>query len=214
MKHFKKRNSKKKKAFTLIELIVVIAILGILVLLAAPNFLGYTEKAQIAKLTSNAKSIEKASEMFYMDNEDWPRLTDEPYTSDELKDFSERIYDTTGKEANLNPNGNYYNIDYDELGEYVKVTDDKRNYILQNPVGKIFYMDNLSDAGENRVNYDKPVEVIPDKPVEVIPEEEIMYEFSNAGAVGRFGHTKAQLNKAYLGTDLEAQIVSNKGLQT
>lgn len=207
MEHLKRINSKKKKAFTLIELIVVIAILGILVLLAAPNFLGYTEKAQIAKLTSNAKSIQKASEIYYMDKEDWPRLTDEPYTSEELKDFSERMYDVTGKEANLDPNGNYYNIDYDKLGEYVKVTDDKRNYILQNPVGKIFYMDNLSDAGENRVNYDnldKSEEVVPDT-----PEEIGSFTFETAGALGRLGPTQEQLNDFYGASTIQ----SSNGIQ-
>lgn len=35
---------KNRKAFTIIELIVVIAILGILVLLAGPRLLGYVEK--------------------------------------------------------------------------------------------------------------------------------------------------------------------------
>lgn len=39
-----------KRGFTLIELLTVIAILGILVLLAAPKFLGYAEKANIVKI--------------------------------------------------------------------------------------------------------------------------------------------------------------------
>lgn len=47
-----------KKGFTLIELLTVIAILGILVLLAAPKFLGYTEKARLQHITHDVKVME------------------------------------------------------------------------------------------------------------------------------------------------------------
>ena len=46
MKWFRKRMN--KKGFTLIELIIVIAILGILAALAIPRFAGFTEQAKIA----------------------------------------------------------------------------------------------------------------------------------------------------------------------
>lgn len=51
---------KKKKGFTLIELIVVIAVLGILVLLAAPKFLGYTKDAKLAQIVADIKTIENS----------------------------------------------------------------------------------------------------------------------------------------------------------
>ena len=47
-----------KKGFTLIELLTVIAILGILVLLAAPKFLGYTEQAKLAQIKNDVKAHE------------------------------------------------------------------------------------------------------------------------------------------------------------
>ena len=144
---------KNKNAFTLIELIITIAVLGVLVLLAAPRFGGHVQTAEMTKGFADAKSIQKASELYFMDNEDWPRLTDDPYTSEEIKAYSEHIYDTTGKEVNLDPNGNYYNIDYNKLKEYIKVPSNKEDYILQNPVGKVFYMDELTESGSNRVDY-------------------------------------------------------------
>ena len=201
---------KNNKAFTLIELIVTIAVLGILVLLAAPKFSGHIKDAELTRGFADAKSIQKASEMYFMDNEDWPRLTDEPYTSEEIKAYSEHIYDTTGKEIQLNPSGNYYNIDYDKLSKYVKAPTNKENYILQNPVGKVFYMDKLTEAGKDRVDYANGS--VPSEPEEPA-EEYTSATFTNAEATGMTGPTQEQLDKAYIGSVLEGKVVSNSGIQ-
>ena len=145
------RKLKIKKGFTLIELIVVIAILGILVLLAAPRMLGYTERAKIAELTNNNKVIETASQMYHMDNDDWPRLTDDPYTADEVDAFAEKIYHLTGEEVELDPDGNYYDIDFDKISEHVKIPGDPANYILQNPVGKVYALYEPTEAAKDRL---------------------------------------------------------------
>jgi len=66
--------SKNKKAFTIIELIVVVAILGILVLLAGPRLLGYVEKAELARIQHDVKVMEnKMAEVLTTDNKfnDW-----------------------------------------------------------------------------------------------------------------------------------------------
>ena len=202
---------KNNRAFTLIELIVTIAVLGILVLLAAPKFSGHIKDAELTRGFADAKSIQKASEMYFMDNEDWPRLTDEPYTSEEIKAYSEHIYDTTGKEIQLNPSGNYYNIDYDKLSKYVKVPTNKENYILQNPVGKVFYMDKLTEAGKDRVDYANGS--VPSEPEEPA-EEYTSATFTNAEATGMTGPTQEQIASAYIGTSLEGKVVSNAGIQT
>lgn len=59
-----------KRAFTLIELIVTIAVLGVLVLLAAPKLLGYTEKAELTRIQHDTKVMEnKMSEVLNQDND-------------------------------------------------------------------------------------------------------------------------------------------------
>lgn len=58
-----------KKGFTLIELIVVIAVLGILVLLAAPKFLGYTKDANVTAMEADAKTLSNASIVHFVDSE-------------------------------------------------------------------------------------------------------------------------------------------------
>lgn len=57
----KKRNEqKKKKGFTLIELIIVIAIIAILIALVVPKFMNVTKDAKIKADIANAKTIESA----------------------------------------------------------------------------------------------------------------------------------------------------------
>lgn len=154
-----KKGDKSIIGFTLIELIVVMAVIAILTLLAAPKFMGYTQTARHTKLISTSRELERASERYFMDAEDWPRLTDDPYTADEIHAFAERIYDATGKEVSLDPDGHYYDIDYDKLSQYVKVPDDKMNYVLRNPVGKVYALEGLTEPAKERTTQIKPTDI-------------------------------------------------------
>ena len=55
-------------AFTLIELLIVVAIIGILAAIAVPNFLNAQVRAKIAKAHSEMKTFVTATEMYRMDN--------------------------------------------------------------------------------------------------------------------------------------------------
>jgi len=66
------KNKKNKKGFTLIELIVVMAVIGILVLLAAPKFLGYTKDANVTAMQADAKILSNAGLMYNIDKESFP----------------------------------------------------------------------------------------------------------------------------------------------
>lgn len=145
-----KKKKKRSKAFTLMELIVVMGVIAVLTLLAVPKFMGYTQEARHTKLISNSRELEKASERYYMDHEDWPRLSDEPYTAEQVHEFAKRIYDVSGKEVTLDPAGNYYDIDYEKLSEHIKEPDDKMNYVLRNPVGKVYALSEITEKGRER----------------------------------------------------------------
>lgn len=55
------KNLKNKKGFTLVELIVVIAILGILALFLVPQFQGYSQDAKVQVAKANTRSAWSAA---------------------------------------------------------------------------------------------------------------------------------------------------------
>lgn len=64
MKHKSKdKNKRLKSGFTLIELVVVIAIMSILALIVVPNLTAYVKKADEAKIIQNLKTFYQASEL-------------------------------------------------------------------------------------------------------------------------------------------------------
>lgn len=68
------KSIKGKKGFTLIELIVVMAIIGILVLLAAPQFVGYTKDANASAVTQDSKVLSDAAFQYNIEHEAWPTM--------------------------------------------------------------------------------------------------------------------------------------------
>jgi len=65
---FKKSQKRVKKAFTLLELLVVILILGLLAAFVVPNIVGAGDKAKRDLVCSQMGSIANALDMFQMDN--------------------------------------------------------------------------------------------------------------------------------------------------
>ncbi len=64
---FYKKPKKSDKGFTLIELMIVIAIIGILAAIAIPNFLSYRERAYNSTAKADIKNCLTAAQTYYMD---------------------------------------------------------------------------------------------------------------------------------------------------
>lgn len=65
----KKQKSLNNKGFSLVELIIVIAIMAVLVGVLAPQYLGYVNKSRISTDIQNAQQIATAAQVNYADQE-------------------------------------------------------------------------------------------------------------------------------------------------
>lgn len=63
------QNKNNEKGFTLIELMIVVAIIGILAAIAIPQFASFRVKAFNSAASSDVKNIKTSLESYYADNQ-------------------------------------------------------------------------------------------------------------------------------------------------
>jgi len=97
-----KTNSARKSGFTLVEIMIVVAIIGLLAAIAIPNFVKARESSQKNACIANLKQIEGAKSNWCMEMK--KSLTDVPTTTD--------LYGTTNyiRVAPECPGGGDYDI--------------------------------------------------------------------------------------------------------
>lgn len=76
---------KAKRGFTLVEIMIVVAIIGLLVAIAIPNFLRAREEARANSCVANLKQLEGAKERWAMSMN--ANAADEATTGDLVPDF-------------------------------------------------------------------------------------------------------------------------------
>lgn len=65
-----------QKGFTLVELMVVVVIIGVLAAIAVPVYNGATDKATIAAVQANARTVNGAIQVYLSVNSSYPASTD------------------------------------------------------------------------------------------------------------------------------------------
>ena len=69
------KKHKKLQGFTLIELMIVVAIIGILAAIAIPQFANLVSKSQEGRTKANLGTIRSALSIYYGDSEGWYPIT-------------------------------------------------------------------------------------------------------------------------------------------
>ncbi len=134
---------KSQQGFTLIELMIVVAIIGILAAVAIPAYQDYTIRAQISEGLSLASAAKAAVVEYYMENGAWPSKNDDAGLADK--------HDIMGKYTeHISVKDNVIEIKY-EYDANAAITNEKIELTATNNDGSISWT--CASAGTIKPNH-------------------------------------------------------------
>jgi type II secretion system protein G len=80
----------REEGFTLIELLVVIVIIGILLAIAVPSYLGFKDRANVKASASDVRAAVPSAEAYYADNGSYTGMDTAPVPS-KLKAYDQGV---------------------------------------------------------------------------------------------------------------------------
>ena len=147
----------KRRGFTLIELMVVIAIIIILAAIAIPNYLNMTRRAKVSRVQSDMATLATALETFRTDWGKYPTATEAEPVNDSSKNIYKELSGAGG--GTINQSGKYNAVGEAGPIEYIKGTtltsivnpfDSTKsvNYGSQNGTHWVLYCDMVDGSGK------------------------------------------------------------------
>lgn len=168
--------SKNRRGFTIIELVVVLAVIGILILLAMPRFMGHIKNFRITLIRHDIKVIEdKIAERYINGNhifQEWDKI------SEDLKELVSqgKLYETAGLAKEVEPAE--YRIVPVEIKKEGRTKLKGSFYV--NKAGKVYYED--TKGSKITSNNNCPIldcgRIVPIKDLSP-SEEELLLEFAS-----------------------------------
>lgn len=143
-----------KKAFTLIEVVVVLAVLGVLTMLATAGQRSNIVVAETTQITSDISTVEKSINAAKLDDESLGQENTEKefkatvLKNDEIEKL--KVYNKSG-ETTETPKGKLYKIDVKKLG----VDTTLKGTFFSDENNKVYYAANKV-AGEVRTDFNNP----------------------------------------------------------
>lgn len=142
---------KNNKGFTLLELIAVMTVLGILVLLAAPKYIGYTQRVKEVEIKVNIVQLETANERYFMDEHTYAKLSAYSFSGTDLQSFAGKIIDKNGQNVEINESSEFFQFDFNLLRHYIQKPENFRQYFFEKQTRETFYIDELTNIGMNAI---------------------------------------------------------------
>ncbi|HGT4282439.1 TPA: pilin, partial [Neisseria gonorrhoeae] len=127
-----------QKGFTLIELMIVIAIVGILAAVALPAYQDYTARAQVSEAILLAEGQKSAVTEYYLNNGEWPKDNGSAGVAASSKIIGKYVKEVEVKNgvvtAQMNPSGVNKEIQGKKLSLWARRQDGSVKWFCGQPV--------------------------------------------------------------------------------